>query len=656
MKAAVVSPYARVRGIAPGAVRWTRGFWADRFEVCHRRTIPALMSLMDGTERSHYLENFRIAAGLKAGRHRGAPFNDGDFYKLLEAACATLAVVRDLQRERWVEDAIGIIGKAQRGDGYLHTKTLIRQRNGDPDARPFQEQTDFELYNMGHLLTAACVHHQVTGRDTFLAIARKTADFLDETFRRPTSELARFSVCPSHYMGTVDLYRTTGDARYRDLAKRFLDLRDMVPPGGGDDNQDRIPFRQQREAIGHAVRANYLYAGAADVYAETGDRTLYEPLELIWQSVVQRKMYLTGGCGALYDGASPDGAENQKTITRVHQAYGRNYQLPNQTAHSETCASIGNVLWNARMFHITGEARFMDVVELALYNSVLSGVSLEGTDFFYVNPLRCLDTLPGELRWPRVRTPYFTSFCCPPNVARTIAQVSGYACSVSDAALWVSLYGGSTITTALPNGPTVTWMQETEYPWDGRIRLRLNACDGSPDFSLNLRIPGWAESAKVRVNGGQIREKPRPGTYSELRRTWRVGDVAELELPMPPQPIEAHPLVEETRNHLAVRRGPLVYCLESPDLPTGVRLLDVMLPADMRFTPRHDPGLLGGVTVLEGRGMARPTPSAARDDAPLYRVFRPTPAKAIPIRLIPYFAWGNRGPAEMSVWLPLGWT
>jgi DUF1680 family protein len=645
-----------VRSVDPGAVRWTRGFWAERFDVCRRRTIPALWSLMEGTERSHYLENFRIAAGIKEGRHRGAPFNDGDFYKLLEAACATLAVVPDAALERRIEEAVGIIGKAQRADGYLHTRVQIRQRNGDAEARPLHDPLDFELYNMGHLLTAACLHHRVTGRDSLLAVARKTADFLDETFRRPTPDLARLSVCPSHYMGTVDLYRTTGEPRYRELAKRFLDLRDIVPPGGGDDNQDRIPFRQQREAIGHAVRANYLYAGAADVYAETGDRTLWEPLEPIWESVVQRKMYITGGCGALYDGASPDGAENQKTITRVHQAYGRNYQLPNQTAHSETCASIGSALWNERMFRVTGEARFMDMVELALYNSVLSGVSLDGTDFFYVNPLRCLDTQPGELRWPRTRTPYFSSFCCPPNVARTIARVSGYAYGTSDTALWVNLYGSSTITTALPNGPTVTFTQETEYPWDGRVRLRLDACDGSPDFALNLRIPGWAESAIVRVNGGRIREKPRPGTYCELRRTWRIGDMVELELPLRPQLMETHPLVEETRNHIAVRRGPLVYCLESPDLPPGVRLLDVMLPAKAELTARHDAALLGGVTVLEGRALVRSAPAPTIGDAPLYRVFRATPTKSVPIRLIPYFAWGNRGPAEMSVWLPLGWT
>ena len=276
-------------------------------------------------------------------------------------------------------------------------------------------------------------------------------------------------------MGIVELYRATGEPRYLELAKKFLAMRDLVKDGG-DDNQDRIPLEQQTEAEGHAVRANYLYAGAADLFLETGDTNLWEPLAEIWTNVVTKKMYLTGGCGALYDGASPDGAKDQKHITRVHQAYGRNFQLPNTTAYSETCANIGNVLWNWRMFLATGEAKFMDVVELALYNSVLSGGALDGTNFFYTNPLRVTDPMPVELRWSRTRVPFVNSFCCPPNLVRTIAESADYAYGKSADAIWVNLYGGSTLETKLPNGETIKLAQETEYPWNGRVRIDILDC------------------------------------------------------------------------------------------------------------------------------------------------------------------------------------
>ncbi len=371
------SPFAKVQSVGMDEVQWTNGFWAERFQLCHEEMIPAMWSLMEGTNYSQFYQNFRIAAGLTGGKHRGAPFNDGDFYKWLEGACAALAVTKDTALENTIEEVVAVIAKAQRADGYIHTPVIIKNRNGDTNARPFQDPQSFETYNMGHLLTAACVHYRVTGRTNLLEVARKAADYLDATFREPTPELARMAICPAHYMGMVELYRTTREPRYLALAKKFFAMRDLVKDGG-DDNQDRTHFEDQTNAMGHAVRANYLYAGAADLFAETGDQKLWTPLEQIWTNVVEQKMYITGGCGALYDGASPDGSKDQKNITRVHQAYGRNYQLPNSTAHSETCANIGNVLWNWRMFLVTGEARFVDVAELALYNSVLSGGSLDG--------------------------------------------------------------------------------------------------------------------------------------------------------------------------------------------------------------------------------------------------------------------------------------
>lgn len=643
------APHALVRSVGLEEVRWTRGFWAERFEMCRRQMIPAMWRLMEGTNYSQYFQNFRIAAGFAEGRHRGAQFNDGDFYKWLEAASAVFAATKDAELERQLDGIIDVIAKAQRADGYIHTPVLIRQRNGDVTAKPFQSPLNFETYNLGHLLSAACVHYRATGRTNFLAVAQKTAEFLDQAFQRPTAELARHSICPSHYMGLVELSRATHQPRYLELAKKLFAMRDLVADGS-DDNQNRIPFPQQTNAMGHAVRANYLYAGAADLFAETGEAALWKPLERIWTNVVQQKMHVTGGCGALYDGASPDGARSQRAITRVHQAYGRNYQLPNQTAHNETCANIGSVLWNWRMFLVTGEARFVDVMELALYNSVLSGVSLNGTNFFYVNPLRNLDTLPSELRWSRTRVPYVSSFCCPPNLARTLAEVSNYAYGKSDNSVWVNLYGGSVLRTKLSSGESLTLTQETEYPWNGRVRLTVNEC-GKTAFVLKLRIPGWAQGASVRLNGLPHDVAAIPSSYLELRRVWQAGDVVELDFPMPAQVLEANPLVEETLNQVAIKRGPMVYCLESTDLPPGPRVLDVAVPDQANLVARYDRLLLSGVVVLEGRVFARVS-DVWRGE--LYRESRPKPTRSIEARFIPYFAWGNRGQSEMSVWLPQG--
>jgi DUF1680 family protein len=428
---------------------------------------------------------------------------------------------------------------------------------------------------------------------------------------------------------------------------KLLDLRDVVT-GGTDDNQDRLPFRKQTEAVGHAVRANYLYAGAADVYAETGDETLLNPLKKIWANAVTRKMYVTGACGALYDGASPDGAKDQKSIDRIHQAYGRDYQLPNSTAHNETCAAVGNVLWNWRMLQITGEAKYADVLELTLYNAVLAGVSLDGTRFFYTNALRQLDTMPVPLRWSRQREEWISCYCCPPNVARTVAGVSTYAYGRSDRGVWVHLYGGSTVDTALPGGGRIKLRQETDYPWDGRVKITIESAPAD-EVSLFLRVPGWADGATLAVSG-----KPTPvtaGRYAEVRRVWAARDVVELMLPTKPRLVQAHPLVEEARNQVAVMRGPLVYCLESTDLPRGVGVQAVALPRDVKFTPRSDRGLLGGITVLDGN--AKATPDAAWGDE-LYREFKPADPRPVDIKLIPYYAWANRGRSEMTVWMPLG--
>lgn len=642
-----IRPFAKVQPLALSEAHWTSGFWAERFELCRTQMIPSMERLMEGTNYTHFLRNFEIAAGLTEGKSRGASFNDGDFYKWIESACAALAFTNDASLNQSLEHIIEIIGKAQRADGYLNTSTLIKMR-GDTNAAPFSDRGNFEMYNLGHLFTTACVHHQVTGQTNLLAIAIKTADFLDRSFSNATPESARSPVCPSHYMGLLDLYRTTHEPRYLELAKKLFALRSEVKDGG-DDNQDRIPFDKQTTAAGHAVRANYLYASAADLFMETGDTNLWRPLEPIWHNLSEQKTYITGGCGALYDGASPDGAAYQKNISRVHQAYGRNYQLPNTTAHNETCANIGNVLWNWRMFLATGEARFVDVAELALYNSVLSGVGLDGTNFFYTNPLRVTDPLPTELRWSRQRVPFVSSFCCPPNVLRTIASSAQFAYAKSADIIWVNLYGASELVTELPGIGKIKLTQETQYPWNGRVRLKIKAAP-EKEFALKLRIPGWAKAAAVRINHRPVDRSPKPGNYDELRRTWKSGDIVDLDLQMDTELIVANPLVEETFGQVAVKRGPVVYCLESVDLPKGVKPLDVSILPDTKFRARYDQRLLGGVAVIEGQALLR---TNANWSGKLYRELQPTKPTPIKLRLMPYSVWANRGPGEMSVWLPL---
>jgi DUF1680 family protein len=642
------SPHARVRTVGLDEVKWTDGFWAQRFDFCRTQMLPSMGRLMEGTNYSQFFRNFEIAAGLAEGRSRGAAFNDGELYKLIEAACAVYAVTHDEFYGRHLDRAIDVIVKAQRADGYIHTPVLIAQRNGDTNAVPFRDRNNFEVYNMGHLMTAGVMHHRATGKTNLLAAAIKAADFLERAFANPSPELARNSICPSHYMGLIELYRETGESRYLELAKKFFAMRDLVIKSGvgGDDNQDRVPFLEQNEAVGHAVRANYLFAGAADLFAETGDPATWAMLNRVWTNVVQEKLYITGGCGALHDGASPDGGKDQKHITRTHQAYGRDYQLPNTTAHNETCANIGNVLWNWRMFLASGEARFMDVAELALYNSVLSGVGLDGTNFFYTNPLRVTDPMPVDLRWSRTRVPFVSSFCCPPNLVRTLAEIGGYAYGKSSNAIWVNLYGGSTLNMAL-NGAPLKLTQETEYPWNGRVRLTVNEC-GSIPFAIKLRIPGWTKGATVRVNLGPVADTSAPGTYFELSRVWKAGDVVDLDIPMTTQVIEANPLVEETLGQVALKRGPVVYCLESVDLPAGTSVMDVVVPADVKFLARYDQRLLGAVVTLDGTLLARPEQYWSGQ---LYRELKPVEPKPVKARLIPYCVWGNRGKSEMSVWL-----
>jgi len=594
-------PYAKLQPIQNQSVRWTSGFWAEWSRLCRDVMVPNLWRLLQDDQISHAYANFRIAAGLEPGEHRGPKWHDGDFYKWLEAACYVFSSAHDEQLDRLMDQIIAVIARAQREDGYIHTPKIIAARTAQDGAQPFQERLNFETYNMGHLMTAACAHYEATGKTTLLDVARKAADFLVAFYQQAAPELARNAICPSHYMGIVDLYHATGDKRYLELARNLVEIRDCFK--GGDDNQDRFPFREQEQVVGHAVRANYLYAGVADIYAETGDATLLHTLEKLWQNLTTYKMYITGGCGALYDGASPDGSVHQEQITRVHQAYGREFQLPNVTAHSETCANIGNVLWNWRMLNISADACYADVMELALYNSVLSGISLDGKRFFYTNPLRKVDDLPFTLRWSKTREEYIDCFCCPPNIVRTIAQVGKYAYSTSEEGIWIHLYGSNTAELTLPDGTKVDLAQDTRYPFGGEITIEVTA-SSQPTFAIWLRIPGWAAQAKLQVNGRLYPGDVKPGHYLKIDRRWSPGDVIQLWLDMTPQLIESHPLVEETSNHLAVRRGPLIYCVEGIDLPEEVKITSLYLKRDTAFAVDTDArldSLLPGIEVLRGK-------------------------------------------------------
>jgi DUF1680 family protein len=496
-------------------------------------------------------------------------------------------------------------------------------------------------------MTAACVHYRATGKRNFLDIAIKATDYLYRFYKTASPELARNAICPSHYMGVVEMYRTTHDPKYLELAKNLINIRGLMKDGT-DDNQDRIPFREQTQATGHAVRANYLYAGAADIFMETGDTTLMHTLNLVWNDVVNRKMYITGGCGALYDGVSPDGTSYLlKDVQEVHQAYGRDYQLPNFTAHNETCASVGNVLWNWRMLQITGDAKYADVMETTLYNGMLSGISLDGTRFFYTNPLSVNDDLPFRQRWSRDRVGYIAySDCCPPNVVRTIAEVSNYAYNISDKGLWVNLYGGNKLSTKLKDGSPIELTQVTAYPWNGNINITLNKTPGN-EFSLFLRIPGWCDNAILMVNGKPAGNKLQPCTYTQITRKWQAGDRIELNLPMPVKFIGANPLVEETRNQIAVKRGPIVYCLEATDLPKNENIFNIALSGKSILKPQPIKIANSDIMSLTGTAENRKQNWGNKLYQEVSLTYRP-----VSVRLIPYYAWDNRGHTNMETWIP----
>jgi hypothetical protein len=687
------SKQAMMQNLPMGATKWTGGFWGDRFSMLSTTGIWSMWDTWDtpwetldaeGKHGSHGFANFQVAAGTIKGKHHGPPFHDGDMYKWLEACAAVYAVTKDPKIDALMDKFIEQVALAQRADGYIHTPVVIAERLAGVDSHninenaagieigkdqkhAFASRLNFETYNLGHLMTAGIIHKRATGKTMLFDCGKKAADFLYNFLTNDAAELSRNAICPSHYMGAAEMYRETGDSKYLELAKGLIAIRDSVT-NGEDHNQDRHKFRDQYEAMGHAVRANYLYAGVADLYAETGEAQLMKNLAAIWDDIVNHKIYIMGGCGALYDGVSPDGTTyDQPSIQQIHQAYGRQFQLPQEAAHNEICAQIGMLLYSWRMFQTTTDSKYIDNIENELYNGILSGISLDGKDFFYTEALRRTKEFPYVMRWPKHRQRYISCFCCPPNTLRTLCEAQEYAYSIAEGGtvpsgsatgnkgatsgadagqtLWVNMYGQNTLKTK-----DLEVEQTTEYPWDGRISIEIKKAKRLS--TVVLHIPAWAESYTLSVNGEQV-DNPR------ITRKWKKGDKIELVLPMTARLVEANPLVEEAKNQVAVMRGPIVYCLEGQDILQGrnastgqpVRINDIAIPADIRFEEKKITIAGHEMTVLEGDALLMN--NREWDNQTLYRTMRPITKQTVRIRLIPYYAWDNRGIDDMSLWLSL---
>jgi len=623
-------------------VHLTDAFWAPRLETNRAVTIPHNFKQGEDTKR---VKNFELAAAAQAGAAdlkfcTVYPFDDSDVYKVIEAASYSLATHADSEMEKYIDGLVAKIAAAQEPDGYLYTSRTI----GGPPPQSWLGKERWsnlymshELYNLGHLYEAAVAHFQATGKKNLLAIALKSADLVAKEFGP-----GKRTNPPGHEeieIGLVKLYRATGKTKYLDLAKFFIDARGKtegrIPYGRegrkqllyGEYAQDDKPFVEQTTAVGHAVRAGYLYAGAADVAALTGNQAYVAALDKIWADVVGTKLYITGGIGA----------------AGAWEGYGPAYRLPNASAYAETCANIATFLWNSRMLRLELDAKYADVMERILYNGVLSGISLSGDKFFYPNPL----TSYGQ----HERTPWFTCACCPPNVARVLASVPGYFYAASGDKVYVNLFAQGT-GKLRAGGTDLEVVQTTEYPWKGDVRIEVKP-DKAAEFTLCVRVPGWAlnrpvpsdlysypEAAEgvpsLKVNGEAVELKVEKG-YALVSRTWQAGDVVELSLPMPVRRVSANEAVEEDSGRVAVERGPLVYCAEWLD--NDGRVSNLVLADGSPLVAETRPDLLNGVVVIKGEAEALNEKGG--------RII--TEKKAV--TLIPYYAWANRGKGEMTVWL-----
>ena len=603
-------------------------FWAPRLQTHRQVTLPYTLEQIEETGR---VRNFEIAAGLETGSFCTVyPFDDSDVFKILEGAAYTLHVQPDPELEAKVDALIAKIAAAQEDDGYLYTNRTINPDSthewAGQERWQFTHDLSHELYNVGHLYEAAAAHYWATGKRTLLDIALKNADLVDQNFGWGKIERP-----PGHQVieiGLAKLYRITGDERYINLAQFFLDVRG---PDQGEYSQAHKKVIDQTEAVGHAVRAAYLYSGMADIAALTGNRDYINAIDRIWENVVSKKMYVTGGIGS----------------TGSHEGFGPDYYLPNVVAYNETCASVANVFWNHRLFLLHGHAKYIDVLERTLYNALHSGLSLSGDRFFYPNPL--------ESRKNHERSPWFNCACCPSNMARFLPSIPGYQYAQRGNSVYVNLFIGGVVDLVVDGAP-VRLVQETNYPWDGRVSIQVEL-DEAKAIDLRVRVPGWARNEPVpsdlytfqrsdddpvvlKVNGNEVPVHLEDG-YATLSRTWASGDVVELVLPMPVRRVVAHEAVEDDRGKVAFQRGPLVFCAEGKDQPDE-RVIHFMVPDESEVATIFEQDLLLGVQTMSFDGFL-----VEKTD-----VSDATTTEPLRIKAIPYYAWANRGRDYMTVWFP----
>lgn len=627
-----------IRPVAAHHVQFNDVFWWPRLEVNRTATIPYSFQ---SCEESGRIENFKVAAGKSDKKWTGHfGFNDSDVSKIMEGASYSLMTHPDPVLQTYLDGLANLMADAQEDDGYIYTAWTARDKIDDPkqiyccypkNQKWLEEEMSHELYNLGHMYEAAAAHYEATGQQNFLDVATKSADLLVKTFGPGKMEIP-----PGHpeiELGLVKLYRATGNRDYLELAKYFVDLRghttDDRPKLFGDYSQDHKPFRDQEEAVGHSVRAMYLYAGAADVAALTDDQGLVQAVDRLWGNVVDKKTYVTGGIGATGQG----------------EAFGKNYELPNRTAYCETCANLALCYWAHRMFLLHGDAQYIDVLERSLYNSVISGVSLDGKEFFYPNPL--------SARGDYARSKWFDCSCCPTNLCRFIPSVPGYAYAVGDDGPYVNLFVDGEATLDV-GGKQVKISQSTRYPWDGKVEIVVSPESAGQEFALHVRVPGWSrgeawpsdlyayletsqEQPSLELNG-ETRPMELAKGYAVIDREWQAGDKVTLTLPMPPRRVIANKQVVADRGRVALLRGPLVFCVEGVDVAGG-RPLELVLPDDALLSTDFRSDLLGGVQVITGQGRSL----AAKD--------QPAQADGVAFTAIPYYSWANRGKGAMAVWL-----
>jgi hypothetical protein len=609
------------------AVHLSDNFWAPRIKTNHEVTIPFTLGKCESTGR---IKNFEIAAGLKTGVFcTEFTFDDTDVYKIIEGASYSLQIFKDPVLETKVDSLITLIGKAQEPDGYIYTNRTIMGAKAHEWAgsKRWEKESilSHELYNIGHLIEAGIAHYHATGKRTLLDIAIKAADRVCADFG--PDKLHIYSGHQIIELAMAKLYKVTGDKKYLDAGKFILDVRG---PGGDEYNQAHKKVTDQHEAVGHAVRAAYMYAGMADIAALTSDAAYLKAIDDIWENAVTKKMYVTGGIGSTGNG----------------EAFGGDYDLPNMSAYNETCASIANVYWNYRLFLLHGEAKYYDVLERTLYNAFLSGVALTGDRFFYPNPL--------ESHGQHQRSPWFSCACCPSNVTRFIPSVGGYFYAQKGSSVYVNLYGESKVTFTVSKS-NVTLEQKTQYPWQGDVQIMVSP-EKPSSFDIRLRMPGWAidepvpgalytfhdkakEQPAVFLNGKPVAFTLDKG-YVVLSKKWKKGDVIRMNLPMPVRRIKGDERIAADKDKYAYQRGPLVYCAEWPD-HADKKVLNLVLKENAPVEAVYDPTFFNGMYLLEAKGQ-----SAAR--------ISPSEIKTsdVKVKLIPYFAWAHRGAGEMMVWVP----